>query len=314
MTDRIAARYLRFADVETLGSSPLYERLSRGVAGDPDILALLDTLPEAKQQPNLLFAAARKVTRTPSDFAEFRSGVLARWDEIAAVMRASRTQTNEPARCGALYPLLASLPQPLALIEVGASAGLCLLPDRYRYEYGDHETGATDSALTIRVDQTGTPRPAPGPIDVVWRAGIDLNPLDVTNDDDVAWLETLIWPEHEDRRARLAAAVTVARTDPPRIVAGDLLAEFDALAAQAPADATLVVFHTVVLNYVPDVVRAAFVERVRASRARWISQEFDGVLDIAPVTSPDPTGRFVLALDGVPVALTTPHGGSIHWL
>jgi hypothetical protein len=316
MSDRIAARYTRFAEVETCGSSPLYESLSRGVAADPDILTRLATLPEPKQQPNLLYAAARMVAGTPADFPVFRSTVLARWDEISVIMLSSRTQTNEPGRCGALYPLLASFPQPLALIEVGASAGLCLFPDRYRYVYGDATVGDPGSPLTIPVEVTGAAMPAPGPIDVVWRAGIDLNPLDVTNDADVAWLETLIWPEHEARRARLQTAIGIARTDPPRIVGGDLLEEFAALAAEVPADATLVVFHAAVLTYVPEPVREAFADLVLATRGHWISQEAPGVVAraVLPPGSPDPGGNFVMSLDATPVALTAPHGGAIHWL
>src|SRR5580658_4347102 len=78
------------------------------------------------------------------------------------------------------------------------------------------------------------------------------NPLDVRNPDDMTWLETLVWPDQPERLARLRAAIQVARTDPPRIVAGDLLTSLPSLAAEAPKDATLVVFHTAVLAYVAD--------------------------------------------------------------
>ena len=84
---------------------------------------------------------------------------------------------------------------------------------------------------------------------MVWRAGIDLNPLDVADPDDVAWLEALVWPEQEFRRARLRQAVAIARQDPPLLVAGDLNEQFLDLAALAPADAALVVFHSAVMGY-----------------------------------------------------------------
>jgi hypothetical protein len=92
---------------------------------------VLAELPHAKQQPNLLFAAMKFLCGVPDSSDQFRSWFLERRDEVAAVMLARRTQTNEPARCATLLPLLAALPQPLALIEVGAAAGLCLLVDRY---------------------------------------------------------------------------------------------------------------------------------------------------------------------------------------
>ncbi len=334
MSDVIATRYARFAEVEARDSSPLYAQLAAGVAADPEVIALLGTLPEAKQQPNLLFAAARFVAGTPEGFADFRSTVCDRWADVSAIMRTKRTQTNEPARCAAFYPLLASFRQPLALIEVGASAGLCLYPDRYRYEYRHDGTttisGDPTSPLTIGCDVIGDGPAVDKPIDVVWRAGIDLNPLDVNSDDDMGWLETLIWPGEPMpasgldstgtegsavREARLRAAVAIARTDPPRIVAGDLLGEFAALAAQAPADATLVVFHSAVLTYVPVEIREAFADLALATRGHWLSQEAPHV--VARATPADETvarNNFVMACDAVPVAVTAPHGGAIRWL
>lgn len=132
----ISSRYIRFADEEAHGRSPLYEKLARGVAKDPGVIDFLSVLPPEKQQPNLLLAAVRHLFGTPADWTEFRDNLLANPDAVRAVMLTHSTQTNEPARCATLLPILAALPQPLALIEVGASAGLCLLPDRYGYDYG----------------------------------------------------------------------------------------------------------------------------------------------------------------------------------
>ena len=152
---------------------------------------------------------------------------------------------------------------------------------------------------------------------IVWRAGIDLNPLDVRNDDDMAWLETLVWPDQPDRAARLHAAIAVARKDPPRIVAGDLLTALPALAAEAPKDATLVVFHTAVLAYVADAAdRAGFARTVRDLGAVWISNESPFVFpDIAArLAGPVRRGPMLLAVDGEPVAWTDPHGAWIDWI
>src|SRR3954452_5878169 len=124
MTTAIAETYRRFARDEAHGRSPLYEALTESVADDPDMLAHIADLPPAKQQPNLLLAAARHVNGVPGSFAEFRSSTLANWDEIRAVIMVRSTQNNEAGRCAALLPVLALLPQPLALLEVGTSAGL----------------------------------------------------------------------------------------------------------------------------------------------------------------------------------------------
>ncbi|WP_432993118.1 DUF2332 domain-containing protein [Dactylosporangium sp. CA-233914] len=309
--------YRYFATVMARGSSPLYERLALAVAGDEEMLAMLDGLPPAKRQPNLLFAAARHVGGTPADYAQLRDTVFGRREEVVATMLARRTQTNEPGRCAALYPVLASLPQPVALLEVGASAGLCLLAERYGYEYrGDDETvrgGATDSALLLRCRVDGpVPAVSPGAVRVAWRAGIDLNPLDVRDEDDVRWLRTLVWPEQTDRLARLDAALELARRDPPRVVAGDLNERLEDLAAQAPPDATLVVMHTAVLDYLPGPGRAEFVERVGRLPGHWLSQEAAAVFPhiAARLREPEPrTAAYVLALDGRPLAYTAMHGG-----
>jgi hypothetical protein len=308
MTERLAARYRRFAEAEARGHSPLYEALATGVAGDPAVLAFLAALPPAKQQPNLLFAAMRFICGTPADWGAFRAGLLGHAPAIRAVMMARATQTNEPARCAVLLPVLARLPQPLALIEVGASAGLCLLPDRYGYDYG-RRLGGGPPVFACRL--AGGLAPPDAVPKVVWRAGLDLDPVDVADEDQMAWLEALVWPDQPHRLARLRAAVAVARQAPPRIVRGNLLHDLSALAAQAPQNATLVVFHTAVLAYVTDIAaRAAFVDAVRGCGAVWISNEAPGVFPeiAARAGTPPRPGSFLLAVDGKPVAWTDPHG------
>jgi hypothetical protein len=226
-------------------------------------------------------------------------------------LRVRATQTNEVGRCAALLPVLAGLAQPVALLEVGASAGLCLFPDRYSYRYGDRVVG--HGGPLIECAATGLTPPAGGP-EVVWRAGLDVNPLDVTDPADVAWLEALIWPEHAHRRARLRAAVAVAAAEPPLLRRGDLVDDLPALAAQAPAGATLVVFHSSVLAYVPAPRRAVFVEVVRRLPGHWIANEVPEVLAYDRLPAPPAAGlHSVLALDGAPLAWTRPHGQAITW-
>ncbi len=317
----LAGAYARFAAHEARGRSPLYEELARGVAADREVLGVLATLPPAKQQPNLLLAAAQLVCGTPDGWASFRAGLLERRDEITAVVLARRTQTNEPARCATLLPLLATLPPPLALLEVGAAAGLCLLPDRYAYDFDGHRVAPTWPApvpaptFACRAS-AGTPLPARG-LDVAWRAGLDLEPLDLRDPQDAAWLEALVWPGEGDRLERLRAAMDVARHAPPPVTRGDLRHDLPALAATAPADATLVVLHTAVLAYVTDPAdRAAFARTVRRLGAVRVGNEAPGLLDRAPRPSvPRPAGApFLLARDERPVAWTDPHGERIHWL
>jgi hypothetical protein len=307
----IAGDYAEFAAREARGVSPAYERLAVAVAGDDEVLGLIGTLPPAKRQPNLLFGVVRFLGGPVRDPGAFRDYTVANWPAVEAEMRTRATQTNEAGRCAVLLPVLAALPQPLALLEVGASAGLCLYPDRYAYRYGDHVVGTGPPLLQCAA--TGLTPPAAVP-EVVWRAGLDLNPLDVTDPADVAWLDALIWPEHAHRRARLRAAAAVAAADPPLLVRGDLVDDLPALAARAPAGATLVVFHTSVLYQVSVARREAFAEVVRGLPGHWIANEDPSVLryDALP-PPPDHALHNVLALDGTPVAWTRAHGQAIVW-
>lgn len=308
---RDATTYTAFAAREAHGVSPVYERLALAVSRDHEVLALLGTLPPPKRQPNLLFSVVRFLGGPVDSPAAFRDYAVTNWPAIEAQLRVRATQTNEAGRCALLLPVLAALPQPLALLEVGASAGLCLYPDRYAYRYGDQLIGTGEPVLDCAA--TGLSLPAGVP-EVVWRAGLDLNPLDVTDPADVAWLEALIWPEHAHRRARLLAAAAVAAAEPPLLVRGDLVDDLPALAAKAPADATLVVFHTSVLYQVSAPQREAFTALVRGLPGHWIASEGPDVLPYDAL--PEPPGdalHNVLALDGAPLAWTRGHGQAMTW-
>jgi hypothetical protein len=319
MSGRLSARYTRFAEEEARGRSTLYEALSRGVAADREVIAFLMTLPREKQQPNLLLAAVRHLFGVPADWDHFRRSLSANFEAVRSVMLTHSTQTNEPARCATLLPVLAQLPQPLAIIEVGASAGLCLLPDLYGYDYGDHVIRPESTGCPVfacRASET-TPLPKAMP-QIVWRAGLDLNPLDAADPAQAEWLETLVWPEQTERLANLRAALKIAAAYRPRIVQGDLLGEgLVRLCGEAPKDATLVVFHTAVLAYVAGQdERRAFSERVMSLCRYWVSNEiprvFPEIVDAAGMTVP--AGQFLLSVNARPVAWTDPHGATLDWI
>lgn len=319
--DALAERYHRFAMTEAAGRSALYELLALHVAESPRTLAFLGQLPHDRQQPNLLFAALRLIAGTPDSTAAFDDALDRHADEIVGVMLSRTTQTNEPGRCAVLLPSLARIEGPLALIEVGASAGLCLLPDTYGYDWQRKSLEAParfgDVAPVFRCGASeNTPLPKRHP-EVVWRAGLDLNPLDVGNDADVEWLEALVWPEHSQRLDNLRKAMRIARAECPRVFRGDLRRELPELIAEAPRDATVVVFHTAVLSYVTDQgTRDAFAAgMINDTRVTWISNEglrtFPRIGAAAGSVHED---MFLLAVNGKPMAWTGPHGQEIHWI
>jgi hypothetical protein len=306
-----ATIYAEFAARECHDVSPAYESLSIAVSRDREMIARLETLPPAKRQPNLLFAAVRFLDGPVTDPGAFLGFAAERWPEVAAEMLVRATQTNEVGRCALLLPVLAELPQPLALLEVGASAGLNLFLDRYSYQYSDVRLGTGEPLLECTL--TGREAPTRRP-EVVWRAGLDLHPRDITDPADRRWLESLIWPEHDHRRERLTAAARVAAADPPLLLAGDLVDDLPALAAQAPERATLVVFHTSVLYQVPDQPRKTFVDLVRNLPGHGVAVEKPDILRYDDLPDPpDETLHNVLALDGRPLAWCRPHGQGMVW-
>lgn len=331
--------YRHFAEHEAKGESLTFERWAAGVADDPQVRALLEQLPVTKRQPNLVFAAARWHGATTSsvdpDYAALRAVLLEEWAAVRETILARSTQTNEVGRCATLLPLLVGLEGPLALIEVGASAGLCLHPDRWSYRYLDERgdqlarIDPAEGASPVVLDCTVRgPVPLPPSLpEVVHRGGVDLNPLDLSGGDTAAWLETLVWPEHDDRRARLAAACRVVADEPVDLVRSDLLTGLDEAIGRARAaapEATVVVFHSAVIAYLdepgrerwPGVVEAA-VEQVRGEggRAHWISNESSGVLPGVGATARCGAGEtdFCLGLDGQALGWAHGHGRSLTW-
>ncbi len=331
MSAGTAERYRRFAEIEARGYSPRYEAWCTAISEDPAVLALLDTLPPPRRQPNLFLGAARFLSVPLGDYEDFRSFVLEQWDSIEEIMLHRSTQTNEAGRCAVLLPSLAAISahegRPLALIEAGASAGACLYPDRYAYAYSpgpELRPPGVSAVPVISCSVSGdVPFPASLP-EVLWRAGVDLNPLDAGDDDDARWLEALVWPEHHFRAERLRAALEVVRADPPTLVRGDLNEQLLPLIDQAPPEAVVVVFHSAVLAYLDRAGRDRFRDTMlglvsdRTRPVHWLSHEGYGTLTGvtgSPAQEPEERdGRFLLQHNGHAIARTGPHGQSIEWL
>jgi hypothetical protein len=323
--DAVAERYRRFAERECRGTSETYYRLALAVAEDGEITGFLAGLPDT--QPNLFFAAVQLLTgphHMPANGAGLRTLVTERREELGTILRSRRTQTNEVGRCAVLLPALP--PGPLALVEVGASAGLCLLLDRFRYDFGSTQLGDPASPVLVRCAVRGNAPLPSAPPHVVWRRGLDARPIDVHDDDAVRWLLACVWSDHAERRERLRTAIDLARTDPPAVVAGDLVDDLPALLAQAPDGAQLVVFHSAVLSYVAPARRAAFVDVLAETSKRrsivWLSNEGPGVVAEMTASAPPSTAlRFLLGRmrfangrrEDELLADSHPHGAELTW-
>ncbi len=312
------ADFVRYTD-----GSPCFREWALGVADDPEVLEWVATLPPVKQQPNLVFAAARwHGVPAPGPYAGLRDALLSDDGTIRATVLARATQTNEVGRLATLTPFLAELGPRLSLLEVGASAGLCLYPDRWSYTWTTPTgvvTGGSGPPLACTV--TGPFPSAVASPQVAWRGGIDLHPLDPDDADAMAWLTNLVWPEQDDRRTRLETAIRIARAEPPRLVAGDLLDELPSLVEEASVFGPVVVFHSAVIAYLEADARDRFVELVTGLVAdgacRWVSNEAPPVLPSVSATAPEgpeEPGTFVLGVDGLARARTHGHGAVMRVL
>lgn len=263
----------RFANVEAGDSSPLYNALAHCVADDEDLLAIADATPPGQPAPNLLLAAVQfllfdhrnsplaayfaSMTDFPrppdEDLTEhFREFSLTNRDEILDVISTRRVQTNLVRRSAILLPVFEYLSRrsgrsPLGLVDIGTSAGLNLLWDKYRYEFTGRGTyGPAESSVQIPCGVLGSsdlPLPEEMP-PIGSRLGIDLDPLDVREEDDARWLRALVWPELEERRSLTEAAISVARDHPPQLIRGDVLDVLLSTCERVPLDEQLCIVNT----------------------------------------------------------------------
>lgn len=278
---RVAALFVEFGDEMPADRLPLYRALCHGTAADPELVALMDGTPEAQLRPNLLLAAVHHLLlggldhplaawygtvvaepRPPDDgdpVAAWRDLCLGHRDDLAPLLATRATQTNEVGRCTATMPALAGIAaagRPIGLVEVGASAGLNLLLDRwgYHYEPGGDVAPPGGSDLTLTARSVG-PEPVPVPAalpPIISRIGLDLSPVDVTDEDQARWLVACLWPEQPNRVAQLRTALAVARRAPPEVVAGDAVDDLAPLVRAVPPGAVPAVVTTWAAAYLTD--------------------------------------------------------------
>ncbi|WP_110588263.1 DUF2332 domain-containing protein [Microbacterium suaedae] len=315
--DDVRARYERFAREEAPGRSELYAEWAAGVADDDSIARILAPLPSPHRQPPVVFAVTRMLGAPLAGYAEWARFVRENADRVVAECAARTTQTNEPLRCAPLVLALERVRGPIALIEIGASAGLCLYPDRYAYRFRGEDGEAARGSGPVRLDcemRGGIRAPERLP-DIAWRAGIDVQPRDARDPDDRAWIAGLVWPGETQREQRIGAALDVVAADPPLLVAGDaaepgVLAD---LVARAPEDATVVITTPGVLPHVPRAARTWLIDEIRRLPARWITIDSPALHDAwDPPIAADRWDGFVLALDSRPLAAVDPLGGWAH--
>ncbi|MFB4331721.1 DUF2332 domain-containing protein [Paenibacillus sp. CR_12] len=277
---RLVNVFRHFAERECPGSSVFYEYLARHIADDEEVLQVAALVPSGQPVPNMLFGAvqylllqgegpelrayypglAEHPKEMASCYPHFRAFVLEHEAAIIGILKRKRVQTNEVRRCAYLYPVFCfiydKVRKPLALVELGTSAGLQLLWDQYSYSYGDTASyGLTESKVRITSEIRGDRKPfllASSP-PVVYRMGIDLHVNDVRNPEHFLWLRALIWPGNHDRVSMLEhAAEALKQQSDVRFREGDGTELLPDIVKEIPEEAVICVFHTHVANQIPE--------------------------------------------------------------
>ena len=290
-SERLARIQRRFAEfAEEYAALPLYGAISREVAQDEETARLLLGARPGQARPVLWLAALHDlVLRRPDvpaarwyasvvgrdrlpagdPWPDVRATVLSHRDDLTHVMATRSTQTNEVGRSVYLAAGLALAASgvrgptrevaPVAIVELGTSAGLLLGLDRYdielRSDAGAVQLGRAGSPVVCRgLDRSHPPVHAPEVPRIAGRAGVDLHPVPLDDIAGIRWLTACLWPDVPGRVERFVAARDLLLPDPPRVVAGDMV---DALPAavewargDAGRDAHVVVFSSWALTYV----------------------------------------------------------------
>ena len=333
----LARQFEAFAEV----CGPRYASICRAVAHDPALVALAERSPPEQRRPNLLLATVHDLLLAGADdpladhyptvlewrragrpvdrgdpgpavdddrelVGRFRDFCQRHRAELEVRLTTRATQTNEVGRSTAILPALATVadrvPGRLAVVDLGAAAGLNLLFDRYGYDYGPAGRAGPTTA-TVHLDcrlrighlpwlgpvsglpaeAVGRPatrhRPVPaGPVqDPVTRLagrlgrrlGIDQRPLDPADPDDARWLLACQWPDDLVRFRRLRTALGLAASAVDEqgqrlapVVGGDIVDDLHRLATPLDPDASLCLLTSWVAAYLEPAGQQALVEAV----------------------------------------------------
>ncbi|WP_022906609.1 DUF2332 family protein [Curtobacterium sp. B18] len=347
------ARYAAYAD-RIAPTSPTYAAWARSL--DDGVVAALAEVPESKRQPELLFAVARRLGADPADAGALRTLVREARPALVSALASATVQANDPRRLAPVVPLFAALAArvggPLGLVDAGAAAGLCSIPDRVTLDYVVRTDADRTPRRTVHPGTTGrggrpgtrtavvrmhtapgepalhlvaeargaVPAPAAGPIDVRARVALDPNPIDLAGPGAFDRLVEAVPPEATDRTALMREARRATLAVPPVRIRGSLPGDLDRALDALPDDVTPVVLTTGTLVYVPGADRQRVVDRMRERGVHWIALERTGILAGVARTLPDDVdpadpGAFATAsLDGVAAAVSDPFGVRVRWL
>jgi hypothetical protein len=246
----------------------------------------------------------------------FRTALTTHRERLAPLLRHA-VQTNEVGRCpvlGSTFALVARETKlPLRLLEVGASAGLNLLFDRYRYEFPGCAWGDPSSPVRFTEPFAAGEPAFDGPIEIRERACCDLAPIDALSPEGQLTLQSYVWADQLDRIAQLRGAFAVFASAPVVVEQADAASWLERASLVQPGAATIV-YHSFVMQFLDDASRRRFERALELAGARasseaplaWVRMEWAGTnAEIRLRTWPG---------DERLLATASPHGRDVHWL
>jgi hypothetical protein len=301
------------AQQDFAATSPFYGQLAAELARRPELLGALDQAQPGQRHPILLLAAMHDTLLAHPDeplaewYPTLRNHprpvdpeIATAWanmldthrDEVTHKVMTRSVQTNEVNRCAALTLAYARAAErvgqrPMALVELGTSAGLNLHFDRYAYvlQHGNAKlpVGSNDAPLVLTTEVRGGHHPAWKVPSIGWRLGIDRDPLDPANADDARWLLACTWPDQHHRFERLKAALQIAAASPFPVRRADIVNDLATVLRDVPDDYVPLISHSWVLWYVAKPDRAAMADVLAAEATRrgglaWVHAEAPGVV------------------------------------
>lgn len=305
MGEKLADRFEEYAATDYADSSPLYRHLSHGIASDDELLGLVGDA-DRTASPHRLFAAvhfllfeeqssklaeyyptfsSRALPIDERTYDVFRQFCLDHESRIRDLLERRQVQTNCVGRSAILLPVFQYIEQaaasPLGIVDIGCSAGLNLCWHSYSFDYGDGNLyGDSSSPLRLTCDSRGdSDLPVDGPVNPPGtRIGIDISPLDISDEHDLRWLKAQIWPEHTERRENLQNAIDAIGGDLPTIFEGDAAEVLGDVATRIPAAETLCIVNSHVLYQLDEAQLRELQEQLRAiAKERelfWVCCEF----------------------------------------
>ena len=228
--------------------------------------------------------------------------LLAEHDAELATWLDGPPQTNEPGRSAqlmvGLLEIVARHGPKMEILEIGSSAGLNLLIDRYRIDLPGVSTGPANSPVRLKPEWRGPPPPARAP-QIMSLRGVDIAPVDATTQAGADRLLAYCWVDHTVRIERLAHALALLRAHPPRLDQGDAPDWLEARLSKPQAEGvTRVLMHSIVWQYIAPEGQARITAAMEAAGARatadrplgWVRVEADRTIhqhDIRVQSWPD---------------------------